>query len=70
MLPSKSTQAIESQDSRVNSHGDRNPRSRNAKGNAGKKPRQAIRRAAAPASSVDSRLEKVARIAFRLGGED
>ena len=70
MLPSRSIQAAEVKGNRVNLHDDPSARSRNAKRTVGGKPRGAIRKAGAPASSVESRLIKAARIAFRLGGED
>lgn len=70
MSHSKSARAIGSKDSRINVFGDRDTRSRNVRRNIGAKPPGATRKAAAPASSVASRLEKAARIAFHLGGED
>jgi hypothetical protein len=59
-------------DGRINISGDRDIRIRSRKVpvNTGAKPRGATRKAPAPASDLDSRLEKAARIAFRLGGED
>lgn len=70
MLPSKSSQAIRVKDSRINVHGNPGSRSRNVKGNIGRKARGKPRKANAPASSVESRLIEVGRIAFHLGGED
>ena len=43
---------------------------RNAGKNVGGKPRATAGKTAAPAPLLDARLKRVARIAFRLGGED
>ena len=72
MLARKTAQASALKDGQINIFGDRDTRSRSRKvpRNTGAKQRGATRNAAAPASDLDSRLEKAVCIAFRLGGED
>ena len=71
MLPSKATHATGLKGSRININRDRDTQPRNVEKNIGTKRRKAFKKAAAPASSLESRLEKARRVAFNLlGGED
>jgi hypothetical protein len=70
MTSGKTVQATRLADDRINVNGNREIRTRNAKRNIGAKPRATARKAAAPAPLLDSRLKKVARVAFHLMGED
>ena len=71
MLPGKATHATGLKASRFNTNRDRDTQSRNVEENLHTKRRKAFKKAAAPASSLESRLKKAAREAFNLlGGED
>ena len=70
MTPSKTVRVTRSTADRANANGARKTRSPGAGKSIGVKPQRATRKPGSTASSVESRLWKLAPKIFRLGGED